>query len=659
MRGIVAVVAGLPLLFPGAAAGQGTKPGRPGAVAQGDEVGGARVTAAGAATSRTLADRFADVVNVKDFGAKGSWKPADASANDAAFAAAIAAARAAGHGRIYVPGGNYVISKQIDVPLGINAIEGEGRYSTYISWKPGTPGAGAAMFRIQQKNFRLAHMRIAGDPGVADGSPAYAVWMYPTAEHMSQNVRFEDVTIGEHCNVGIYASKPPGGAQQELTTITQSLIDGYAAAIRLDQDHIDLWTIDRSYVHHSMPGGASIDFTASSAAIGFTLDHVWLTGGSGKDSAGIRFGGGLVDLVMKDSGPEGPAWGIDAVGRNSYTVKATGKGAGPGPIRTRNASTVLNLVTAGTDPAGGTVARPGSQPFIDAGDGTGVSWTSIRDTLYETASGGRIEHDPRIWYSFAVKKAGSAYVVFDYDHAYAEGLPKPVSIGGRDLGGGSLSWAGIPLTVGALAAGTDLTRWQDASGKDLLAIGPGGDLRHATASLAISPYAANAGGGFVVTPSGTATSSHSAWYAGSAVRSAPYLDIGHYGSEARIVVGANGGGAMRDLSIQAGGAERVRVTATGFTIGGGAQISASHRATATLGTAAVAPGTTATQQIAVPGAVSGAEVAVGGPPTLEAGLMLYGYVSAANTVTLRVANVSGRTIAPAGGQAVSVRVFNP
>jgi hypothetical protein len=91
----------------------------------------------------------------------------------------------------------------------------------------------------------------------------------------------------------------------------------------------------------------------------------------------------------------------------------------------------------------------------------------------------------------------------------------------------------------------------------------------------------------------------------------------------------------------------------------GTSIASSMRATATLGTGAIGAGTTATQNITVTGAVAGAEVAVGGPTTLEAGLILYGYVSAADTVTLRVANVTAGSITPAGSQTVSVRVFNP
>lgn len=101
----------------------------------------------------------------------------------------------------------------------------------------------------------------------------------------------------------------------------------------------------------------------------------------------------------------------------------------------------------------------------------------------------------------------------------------------------------------------------------------------------------------------------------------------------------------------------VKTTANSFA--GWRKVPTFIRATGTLGTGTINAGTTATQNITVTGAVVGAEVAVGGPSTLEAGLILYGYVSATDTVTLRVSNVAAGSITPAGSQTVSVRVFNP
>lgn len=65
---------------------------------------GLPVLATGSTTSRTLATRFADVVNVKDFGAKG-----DGVANDTTAIQAAITAVASG-GRVVFPPGNYLVS---------------------------------------------------------------------------------------------------------------------------------------------------------------------------------------------------------------------------------------------------------------------------------------------------------------------------------------------------------------------------------------------------------------------------------------------------------------------------------------------------------------------------------------------------------------------
>jgi hypothetical protein len=105
----------------------------------------------------------------------------------------------------------------------------------------------------------------------------------------------------------------------------------------------------------------------------------------------------------------------------------------------------------------------------------------------------------------------------------------------------------------------------------------------------------------------------------------------------------------------------MQVTPSGATTAQTLATIAAHglRATGTLGTALIATTATATQDITVTGAVVGAEVWVGGPSTLEAGLILFAYVSATNTVTLRVHNGTAAGITPAAAQTVSVRVLNP
>jgi hypothetical protein len=86
----------------------------------------------GATTSRALSELFAQVVNVKDFGAKG-----DGSTDDsAAIAAAINSAISHANGKrpsVYLPGGTYRLAGTalplITVPI---SIYGDGEHSTYL-----------------------------------------------------------------------------------------------------------------------------------------------------------------------------------------------------------------------------------------------------------------------------------------------------------------------------------------------------------------------------------------------------------------------------------------------------------------------------------------------------------------------------------------------
>lgn len=68
---------------------------------------------------------------------------------------------------------------------------------------------------------------------------------------------------------------------------------------------------------------------------------------------------------------------------------------------------------------------------------------------------------------------------------------------------------------------------------------------------------------------------------------------------------------------------------------------------ASLSFGAIASNSTAEQNITVTGAATAKSVMLGPPAAIEAGLIWCGYVSAANTVTVRVHNMSGGSITPA------------
>lgn len=114
-----------------------------------------RVRATGSTTARALRDRFADVVNVKDFGAKGDGVTDDTVAIRAAITAATGATNTHGVTQpmaigqdVFFPPGVYLVTDTISLPEGVG-IRGAGSYTTQIkvvanastdglSWNSGT-----------------------------------------------------------------------------------------------------------------------------------------------------------------------------------------------------------------------------------------------------------------------------------------------------------------------------------------------------------------------------------------------------------------------------------------------------------------------------------------------------------------------------------------
>lgn len=104
----------------------------------------------------------------------------------------------------------------------------------------------------------------------------------------------------------------------------------------------------------------------------------------------------------------------------------------------------------------------------------------------------------------------------------------------------------------------------------------------------------------------------------------------------------------------------IRAPAITLGTGGvGAAITGSYRAVATWAPGAITANACAADlSVTVTGAAVGAECVVGLPATVEAGILANCYVSAADTVKLRICNHTGASVTPASAD-YSVRVFNP
>jgi hypothetical protein len=92
------------------------------------------------------------------------------------------------------------------------------------------------------------------------------------------------------------------------------------------------------------------------------------------------------------------------------------------------------------------------------------------------------------------------------------------------------------------------------------------------------------------------------------------------------------------------------VSDNGFIAGTGATITSVLTATSTIDFTSISANTTADSSgITVTGAAVGDAVMVGVPATIASGLVVTGYVSAADTVKVRAANVTASPIDPASG----------
>lgn len=103
------------------------------------------------------------------------------------------------------------------------------------------------------------------------------------------------------------------------------------------------------------------------------------------------------------------------------------------------------------------------------------------------------------------------------------------------------------------------------------------------------------------------------------------------------------------VDIGASGANRPRdvYVGTGVQVAGGTKLNKLLSTTATLDFGSIAAQDTADLTVTLTGAATGDAVAIGPPSGLEADIVVFGFVSAADTVTVRAANPTGASIDPA------------
>ncbi len=136
------------------------------AVVSSSSIGAQEVTSTGSTEPRTLSDRFADIVNVKDFGAVGDGVVDDTEA----FRLAMGGAGVENVKTVYIPPGNYRITGAIVVNTSGCTIVGAGRTATRIE----VYGGDVVTFQIR-RNVKVENLLIqqmdTNAQGIAFGTP--------------------------------------------------------------------------------------------------------------------------------------------------------------------------------------------------------------------------------------------------------------------------------------------------------------------------------------------------------------------------------------------------------------------------------------------------------------------------------------------------------
>lgn len=110
------------------------------------------IIAAGTTTARLLSDRFADVINVRDYGAKGDGVTDDTAAFKAAFASNYEA--------IFIPCGIYICKEKLEVENKNFALIGEGRDSSEIRFDT-TVDIGISVHNTSEYRFLISNIYLS------------------------------------------------------------------------------------------------------------------------------------------------------------------------------------------------------------------------------------------------------------------------------------------------------------------------------------------------------------------------------------------------------------------------------------------------------------------------------------------------------------------
>lgn len=157
-------------------------------VVAGSDSSSTAVTASGSTESRLLADRFAEVYNVKDYGAVGDGVTDDTAAIQAAIDAAEASDN---RGILYFPPGDYICTSEINIQASNIHIQGSGAFLSGIEFNvSGTNGlyVGEKTIGGSFPGFTMRDISITAN---ASGSETYLVVLDYPLDGLLEKVRID------------------------------------------------------------------------------------------------------------------------------------------------------------------------------------------------------------------------------------------------------------------------------------------------------------------------------------------------------------------------------------------------------------------------------------------------------------------------------------
>jgi hypothetical protein len=181
------------------ATGEEYLPVRQGATNRRVRLNEAKTTATGSTFARAFEDRFAEVFNVKDYGALGDGSTDDEAAIDAAIADAVAA----GGGVVYFPPGTYV-AETVVISYNNITLAGAGRDHSKIKRKAATTldliyAQGTDSVRLSNIEIRDLGIEglVAAGASTGTGATGHGIWIA-----YADYVRIVDVRVNKHNRTG-------------------------------------------------------------------------------------------------------------------------------------------------------------------------------------------------------------------------------------------------------------------------------------------------------------------------------------------------------------------------------------------------------------------------------------------------------------------------